>query len=119
MVQKQTMLEVADNSGARVAMCIGLFGGRRKASVGDLITVSIKSAIPRGKVPKGEVCKAVVVRVRERVRRGDGSYFSFSNNAVVLVNEQMEPIGTRIFGPVRKLHSGFFMKIMSLAVEVL
>ena len=122
MIQQQTNLEVADNSGARRVMCIKVLGGsqRRYASVGDVIVVSIKEAIPRGKVKKGEVHKAVIVRTRREIRRPDGSVIRFDKNAAVLINAQLEPIGTRIFGPVtRELRAKQFMKIVSLAPEVL
>jgi large subunit ribosomal protein L14 len=122
MIQTQTYLEVADNSGARRVMCIKVLGGshRRYARVGDLIKVSVKEAIPRGKVKKGQVMTAVVVRTRKGVRRGDGSLIRFDDNAAVLLNNQLAPIGTRIFGPVtRELRSEKFMKIISLAPEVL
>jgi len=116
------MLEVADNSGARQVMCIKVLGGshRRYASVGDIIKVTVKEAIPRGKVKKGQVLKAVVVRTRKGVRRPDGSLIRFDGNAAVLLNTQDAPIGTRIFGPVtRELRNEKFMKIISLAPEVL
>jgi|TARA_R100001129_G_scaffold126440_1_gene88645 large subunit ribosomal protein L14 len=116
------MLEVADNSGARQVMCIKVLGGshRRYASVGDIIKVTVKEAIPRGKVKKGQVLKAVVVRTRKGVRRPDGSLIRFDGNAAVLLNNQDAPIGTRIFGPVtRELRNEKFMKIISLAPEVL
>ena len=122
MIQMQTNLEVADNSGARRVMCIKVLGGakRRYASVGDVIVVSVKEAIPRGRVKKGEVLKAVVVRTAKGVRRPDGSLIRFDGNAAVLVNAQGEPIGTRIFGPVtRELRNKNQMKIISLAPEVL
>lgn len=122
MIQTQTMLEVADNSGARQVMCIKVLGGshRRYASVGDVIKVTVKEAIPRGKVKKGQVLKAVVVRTRKGVRRADGSLIRFDGNAAVLLNNQDAPIGTRIFGPVtRELRNEKFMKIISLAPEVL
>lgn len=122
MIQVQSTLEVADNSGARRVQCIKVLGGskRRYASVGDVIKVSIKEAIPRGKVKKGEVMKAVVVRTCKGVRRPDGSVIRFDTNAVVLLNNQGQPVGTRIFGPVtRELRSTSFMKIVSLALEVL
>ncbi len=122
MIQMQTVLDAADNSGARRLMCIKVLGGshRRYAHVGDIIKVSIKEAIPRGKVKKGEVYSAVVVRTRKGVRRGDGSVIRFDGNAAVLLNNQLQPIGTRIFGPVtRELRSERFMKIVSLAPEVL
>ena len=122
MIQMQTNLDVADNSGARRVMCIKVLGGskRRYATVGDVIVVSIKEAIPRGKVKKGDVMKAVVVRVRKDIRRADGSVIRFDRNAAVLINNQSEPVGTRIFGPVtRELRNVQFMKIISLAPEVL
>ena len=122
MIQMQTRLDVADNSGAREVMCIKVLGGskRRTASVGDEIVVSIKDAIPRGKVKKGEVHRAVIVRTAKEVARVDGSSIRFDNNAVVLINKNKEPIGTRIFGPVvRELRYKNFMKIISLAPEVL
>ena len=122
MIQTQTMLEVADNSGARQVMCIKVLGGshRRYATVGDIIKVTVREAIPRGKVKKGQVLKAVVVRTRKGVRRPDGSLIRFDGNAAVLLNNQDAPIGTRIFGPVtRELRSEKFMKIISLAPEVL
>ena len=122
MIQTETMLDVADNSGARRVMCIKVLGGshRRYASVGDIIKVTVKEAIPRGKVKKGQVMNAVVVRTRKGVRRQDGSIIRFDGNAAVLLNTQNQPIGTRIFGPVtRELRSEQFMKIISLAPEVL
>lgn len=122
MIQMQTMLNAADNSGARSVQCIKVLGGshRRYAAVGDVIKVSIKDAIPRGKVKKGEVYNAVVVRTRKGVRRPDGSVVRFDSNAAVLLNNKLEPIGTRIFGPVtRELRTAQFMKIISLAPEVL
>ena len=122
MIQMQTNLDVADNSGARRVMCIKVLGGskRRYATVGDIIVVSIKEAIPRGKVKKGDVMKAVVVRVRKDIRRPDGSVIRFDRSAAVIVNKQNEPIGTRIFGPVpRELRAKNHMKIISLAPEVL
>ncbi|OGT72472.1 MAG: 50S ribosomal protein L14 [Gammaproteobacteria bacterium RIFCSPLOWO2_02_FULL_56_15] len=122
MIQMETMLDSADNSGARRLMCIKVLGGskRRYANIGDIIKVTVKEAIPRGKVNKGEVFDAVVVRTRKGVRRPDGSLIRFDNNAAVLLNNQMQPIGTRIFGPVtRELRSERFMKIISLAPEVL
>ena len=121
MIQMQTMLAAADNSGARELMCIKVLGGskRRYASVGDVIKVSIRDAIPRSKVKKGEVYNAVVVRTAKGVRRPDGSLIRFDDNAAVLLNNKLEPIGTRIFGPVtRELRSERFMKIVSLAPEV-
>ena len=122
MIQTETMLDVADNSGAKRVQCIKVLGGshRRYASVGDIIKVSVKEAIPRGKVKKGDVFNAVVVRTRKGVRRPDGSLIRFDGNAAVLLNSKLEPIGTRIFGPVtRELRSERFMKIISLAPEVL
>ena len=122
MIQMQTQLDVADNSGARRVQCIKVLGGskRRYARIGDLIKVSIKEAIPRGKVKKGDVYTAVVVRTRKGVRRNDGSLIRFDGNAAVLLNANNQPIGTRIFGPVtRELRSENFMKIISLAPEVL
>jgi large subunit ribosomal protein L14 len=122
MIQLRTRLQAADNSGARELMCIKVMGGtrRRYAGVGDVIKVSIKDAIPRGKVKKGEVYDAVVVRTRSGVRRSDGSLIRFDGNAAVLLTPKLEPIGTRIFGPVtRELRSVAFMKIISLAPEVL
>ena len=122
MIQMQTNLEVADNSGARRVQCIKVLGGskRKYAGVGDVIVVSVKEAIPRGRVKKGEVLKAVVVRTAKGVRRPDGSLIRFDTNAAVLVNNQAEPIGTRIFGPVtRELRAKNHMKIISLAPEVL
>ena len=122
MIQMQTNLDVADNSGARRVQCIKVLGGshRRTATVGDIIVVSIKEAIPRGKVKKGDVHQAVIVRTSVPVRRPDGSAIRFDRNAAVLINKQMEPIGTRIFGPVgRELRAKKFMKIVSLAPEVL
>lgn len=122
MIQMQTCLDVADNSGARKVMCIKVLGGshRRYANVGDIIKVSIKEAIPRGRVKKGEVYNAVVVRTRKGVRRNDGSVIRFDGNAAVILNNQHQPIGTRIFGPVtRELRSEKFMKIISLAPEVI
>jgi len=122
MIQMCTILNAADNSGARTVMCIKVLGGshRRYASVGDVIKVSIKDAIPRGKVKKGEVYDAVVVRTRKGVRRSDGSLIKFDGNAAVLLTPKLEPVGTRIFGPVtRELRTVQFMKIISLAPEVL
>ncbi len=122
MIQMQSILSAADNSGARRLMCIKVLGGskRRYAGVGDIIKVSVKDAIPRGKVKKGEVYNAVVVRTRKGVRRPDGSLIRFDGNAAVLLNARHEPIGTRIFGPVtRELRGSKFMKIISLAPEVL
>jgi large subunit ribosomal protein L14 len=122
MIQEETNLIVADNSGAKKVQCIRVLGGsdRRYASVGDLIVVAVKSAIPGGGVKKGEVSRAVVVRTKKEVRRNDGSYIRFDENAAVLLNAQGEPKGTRIFGPVaRELRDKKFMKIISLAPEVL
>ncbi len=122
MIQMQTVLNAADNSGARRLQCIKVLGGshRRYAGIGDIIKVTVKEAIPRGKVKKGEVYNAVVVRTRKGVRRPDGSVIRFDGNAAVLLNNQLQPIGTRIFGPVtRELRSERFMKIISLAPEVL
>ena len=122
MIQLRTMLNVADNSGAKRLMCIKVLGGskRRYAAVGDVIKVSVKDAIPRGKVKKGEVYDAVVVRTRAGVRRPDGSLIRFDTNAAVLLTNKLEPVGTRIFGPVtRELRNTQFMKIISLAPEVL
>ena len=122
MIQMQSILDVADNTGARSVMCIKVLGGskRRYAHIGDVIKVSIKDAIPRGKVKKGEVYDAVVVRTRSGVRRADGSLIRFDGNAAVLLTNKLEPIGTRIFGPVtRELRNVAFMKIISLAPEVL
>ncbi|MBX9450265.1 MAG: 50S ribosomal protein L14 [Neoaquamicrobium sediminum] len=122
MIQMQTNLDVADNSGARRVMCIKVLGGskRKYASVGDIIVVSVKEAIPRGRVKKGDVMKAVVVRTAKDIRRSDGSVIRFDKNAAVLVDNKKEPIGTRIFGPVpRELRAKSHMKIISLAPEVL
>jgi len=122
MIQAFTRLNVADNTGAKEIMCIKVLGGskRRYAGIGDVIKVSIKEAIPRGKVKKGDVYNAVVVRTRKGVRRPDGSLIRFDGNAAVLLNNKREPIGTRIFGPVtRELRGGSFMRIVSLAPEVL
>ena len=122
MIQMQSNLEVADNSGAKRVQCIKVLGGsgRKTAGVGDVIVVSIKEAIPRGKVKKGEVHRALIVRTRKEVRRNDGTCIRFDKNAAVLVNKSNEPIGTRIFGPVtRELRSKQFIKIVSLAPEVL
>ena len=122
MIQMQTNLDVADNSGARRVMCIKVLGGskRKYASVGDIIVVSVKEAIPRGRVKKGDVMKAVVVRTAKDIRRPDGSVIRFDKNAAVLINNQKEPIGTRIFGPVpRELRAKNHMKIISLAPAVL
>jgi len=122
MIQAETKLTVADNSGAKVLYCIKVLGGskRRYASIGDIVVVSVKEAIPNAKVKKGDVLKAVVVRTKKEVRRPDGSYVRFDDNSAVLINNQKEPIGTRIFGPVaRELRAKRFMKIISLAPEVL
>ena len=122
MIQMQTKLDVADNSGARLLQCIKVLGGskRKTASVGDVIVVSIKEAIPRGRVKKGDVHRAVIVRTSKEVKRNDGTCIRFDKNAAVLVNKSNEPIGTRIFGPVtRELRGKRFMKIVALAPEVL
>ena len=122
MIQVETVLNVADNSGARKVMCIKVLGGskRRYANIGDIIKVSVKEAIPRARVKKGDVMNAVVVRTCKGVHRSDGSVIRFDTNAVVMLNNQLQPIGTRIFGPVtRELRIGNFMKIISLALEVL
>ena len=122
MIQQQSRLRVADNSGAREVMCIKVLGGskRRWASIGDIIVVSIKEALPNSKVKKGDVAKAVIVRTVHKLRRADGSYIRFDGNSAVLLNKDNEPIGTRIFGPVaRELRAKKFMKIISLAPEVL
>jgi large subunit ribosomal protein L14 len=122
MIQMQTNLDVADNSGARRVQCIKVLGGskRRTASVGDVIVVTVKEAIPRGRVKKGELHRAVIVRTKKEIRRDDGSTIRFDSNAAVLISPQGEPVGTRIFGPVtRELRSKKFMKIISLAPEVL
>jgi len=122
MIQAQTYLDIADNSGARRVMCIKVLGGsrRRYANVGDVIKVTVKEAIPRGRVRKGQVLDAVVVRTKKGVRRPDGSIIRFDGNAAVLLNAQKQPIGTRIFGPVtRELRAKQFMKIISLAPEVI
>src|SRR3989339_2135577 len=122
MIQTQTVLDVADNSGARKVQCIKVLGGskRKYASLGDIIVVSVKEAIPNAKVKKGDVMKAVVVRTKKEISRPDGSYIKFDDNSAVLINQQREPVGTRIFGPVaRELRAKNFMKIISLAPEVL
>jgi len=122
MIQMQTQLDVADNSGARRVQCIKVLGGakRKTANVGDVIVVSVKEAIPRGRVKKGDMHRAVIVRTAKEIRRDDGSTIRFDNNAAVLITRQNEPIGTRIFGPVtRELRARKFMKIISLAPEVL
>jgi len=122
MIQVESILEVADNSGAKKVLCIKVLGGskRKYASVGDIITVSVREAIPNSKIKKGTVTQAVIVRVAKEIRRADGSYVRFDNNAAVLVDAQKEPVGTRIFGPVaRELRAKRFMRIVSLAPEVL
>lgn len=122
MIQTQTKLRVADNSGAKMLSCIKVLGGskRRYASVGDIIVVSVKEAMPNSKVKKGDVVRAVIVRTAKGIRRSDGSYIKFDDNSAVLINQQKEPVGTRIFGPVaRELRAKNFMKIISLAPEVL
>ena len=122
MIQQQTRLKVADNSGAKEVMCIKVLGGskRRYASLGDIIVVTVKEAIPRSKVKKGDVCMAVVVRTKRTHKRNDGSSIRFDENSAVILNTQKEPVGTRIFGPVaRELRAKNFMKIVSLAPEVL
>ncbi|MZR31187.1 50S ribosomal protein L14 [Sneathiella litorea] len=122
MIQMQTNLDVADNSGARQVQCIKVLGGskRKTASIGDVIVVSVKEAIPRGRVKKGDVQRAVIVRTKKEIRRSDGTAIRFDSNAAVLINKQGEPVGTRIFGPVtRELRSKNYMKIISLAPEVL
>lgn len=122
MIQMQTRLKVADNSGAREVQCIKVLGGsmRRYAEIGDIIVVSIKEALPNSKVKKGDVAKAVIVRTRSKIARPDGSYICFDDNSAVLINNAKEPIGTRIFGPVaRELRAKQFVKIVSLAPEVL
>jgi large subunit ribosomal protein L14 len=122
MIQMQTQLDVADNSGARRVQCIKVLGGskRMSAGVGDVIVVSVKEAIPRGRVKKGDIHRAVIVRTAKEIRRRDGTTIRFDSNAAVLINKQHEPIGTRIFGPVtRELRAKQFMKIVSLAPEVL
>ncbi len=122
MIQMQSVLDVADNSGARKVMCIKVLGGsrRRYAGIGDVIKISIKEAIPNGRVKKGDVYNAVIVRTKKGVRRNDGSSIRFDGNAAVLLNPQLQPVGTRIFGPVtRELRTAQFMKIISLAPEVL
>ncbi len=122
MIQQETRLKVADNSGAKELLCIKVLGGTRKkyAKLGDLIIVTVKKAIPGGVIKKGEVTKAVIVRTRKELRRKDGSYIRFDDNAAVLVNDQKEPQGTRVFGPIaRELREKKFMKILSLAPEVI
>lgn len=122
MIQMLTKLNVADNSGAKIVKCIKTLGGsmRMESGLGDVIVVSVQDCLPKGKVKKGEVCKAVIVRVKQNIRRKDGSYIKSNDNAVVLIDKQGEPIGTRVFGPVpRELRNRNFMKIVSLAPEVL
>ena len=122
MIQMQSILEVADNSGAKRLMCIKVLGGskRRYAGLGDIIVASVKDSVPNSKVKSGDVVKAVIVRTTKEVRRADGSYIKFDRNAAVILDNKREPVGTRIFGPVaRELRSGKFMKILSLAPEVL
>jgi len=122
MIQMQTILNVADNSGAKKVFCVKVLGGSRRkyATVGDVIVVSVKEAIPNSKVKKGDVMKAVVVRTVKEVRRSDGTFLKFDDNSAVLINNQMEPVGTRIFGPVaRELRARQFMRIVSLAPEVI
>lgn len=122
MIQSETMLKVADNSGARKILCITPLGGGvgKTASIGDVISASVKEAEPESKIPKGKVVKAVIIRAKKEVRRKDGSYIRFDDNAAVIIDNQMEPVGTRVFGPVgRELRERKFMKIVSLAPEVL
>ena len=122
MIQAETVLNVADNSGARKVLCIKVLGGskRRYARIGDVIKVTVKDAIPRGKVKKGEVCNALIVRTKKGVRRSDGSLIRFDSNAAVLLDNKREPLGTRVFGPVtRELRAGNYLKIISLAPEVI
>ena len=122
MIQTETVLNVADNSGARKVLCIKVLGGskRRYARIGDVIKVTVKDAIPRGKVKKGEICNALIVRTKKGVRRSDGSLIRFDSNAAVLLDNKREPIGTRVFGPVtRELRAGNYLKIISLAPEVI
>jgi len=122
MIRQETVLAVADNSGAKSLLCIRVLGGTRKkyARIGDIVTVTVKVAIPNGTVKKGQVARAVIVRTRKETRRKDGSYIRFDENAAVIINENKEPVGTRIFGPVaRELRDKKFMKIISLAPEVL
>ena len=122
MIQTETVLNVADNSGARKVLCIKVLGGskRRYAQIGDVIKVTVKDAIPRGKVKKGEICNALIVRTRKGVRRSDGSLIRFDSNAAVLLDNKREPLGTRVFGPVtRELGTGNYLKIISLAPEVI
>ena len=122
MIQTETVLNVADNSGARKVLCIKVLGGSKKryAQIGDVIKVTVKDAIPRGKVKKGEICNALVVRTKKGVRRSDGSLIRFDGNAAVLLDNKREPLGTRVFGPVtRELRTGNYLKIISLAPEVI
>ncbi len=122
MIQTETVLNVADNSGARKVLCIKVLGGskRRYAHIGDVIRVTVKDAIPRGKVKKGEICNALIVRTKKGVRRSDGSLIRFDSNAAVLLDNKREPLGTRVFGPVtRELRAGNYLKIISLAPEVI
>jgi large subunit ribosomal protein L14 len=122
VIQTETVLNVADNSGARKVLCIKVLGGskRRYAHIGDVIRVTVKDAIPRGKVKKGEICNALVVRTKKGVRRSDGSLIRFDSNAAVLLDNKREPLGTRVFGPVtRELRAGNYLKIISLAPEVI
>jgi large subunit ribosomal protein L14 len=122
VIQTETVLNVADNSGARKVLCIKVLGGskRRYAQIGDVIRVTVKDAIPRGKVKKGEICNALIVRTKKGVRRSDGSLIRFDSNAAVLLDNKREPIGTRVFGPVtRELRAGNYLKIISLAPEVI
>ncbi len=122
MIQTETVLNVADNSGARKVLCIKVLGGSKKryAQIGDVIKVTVKDAIPRGKVKKGEICNALVVRTKKGVRRSDGSLIRFDGNAAVLLDNKREPLGTRVFGPVtRELRAGNYLKIISLAPEVI
>jgi len=122
MIQKETRLNVADNTGAKRVMCIGILGGtgRKTASIGDIITVTVKQATPGGTIKSGEVHRAVIVRTNKEIRRNDGTYIRFDENAAVIIDEKLEPIGTRIFGPVaRELRAKDFMKIVSMAPEVL
>jgi len=122
VIQTETVLNVADNSGARKVLCIKVLGGskRRYAHIGDVIRVTVKDAIPRGKVKKGEICNALIVRTRKGVRRSDGSLIRFDSNAAVLLDNKREPLGTRVFGPVtRELRAGNYLKIISLAPEVI
>ena len=122
MIQTETVLNVADNSGARKVLCIKVLGGSKKryAQIGDVIKVTVKDAIPRGKVKKGEICNALIVRTKKGIRRSDGSLIRFDSNAAVLLDNKREPLGTRVFGPVtRELRAGNYLKIISLAPEVI